>query len=130
MKQRAAVVVVKDGCVLLVYRKKNGQEYYVVPGGGVEEGETPEVAAVREAAEELGLTVTLGERLATVEGGDRTEHYFRAAAFEGDPELGGPERDRQSADNVYRLEWVPADRLATLALKPEHARRLCLACLS
>jgi 8-oxo-dGTP pyrophosphatase MutT (NUDIX family) len=116
---------VKGGCVLLLYRKKNGQEYYVVPGGGVEDGETPEVAAVREAEEELGLTVTPGDKLATVESSDRTEHYFRVAAFEGELQLGGPERDRQSDENVYRLEWIGADRLPAIDLKPDHARQLC-----
>ena len=57
---RSAVIVIEQRNVALIKRVKNGCCYYTCPGGKVEEHETVEEAAIREAYEELGLVVTLG----------------------------------------------------------------------
>jgi ADP-ribose pyrophosphatase YjhB (NUDIX family) len=60
-KHAAGVLfVAPDGDILLLRRTGTpGQDSYVghwsLPGGGVEEGETPEVGAAREAKEEMGV---------------------------------------------------------------------------
>jgi 8-oxo-dGTP pyrophosphatase MutT (NUDIX family) len=59
MRDRGSVVIIEDGKVALIERMKNGNHYYVFPGGGVEKGETPEQTAIREAFEELGVTVKI-----------------------------------------------------------------------
>jgi 8-oxo-dGTP diphosphatase len=64
----AAAVVVHDGKLLLVRRRvAEGALSWQFPAGAVEQGETFEEAAVREAAEEAGLNVqavqVLGERV-------------------------------------------------------------------
>jgi len=56
---RGAVVIVDDEKVALIERVRGGRTYYLFPGGGTEEGETPEDAARREACEELALSVQL-----------------------------------------------------------------------
>lgn len=65
MRHRAGGVLVEDGKVLLVHRikEKDGiiDEYYVIPGGGIEEGETIEDATKRELKEEVGIDVELTE---------------------------------------------------------------------
>ena len=48
-------IILKDGKVLLNYLGKHG--CYEFPGGGIEAGETPEEALVREVAEETGRIV-------------------------------------------------------------------------
>lgn len=55
----------------------------------------------------------------------RTEHCFLAASHRGKLRLGGPERGRQSVNNVYKLEWVDAERMEDIPLHPSHARRVC-----
>lgn len=52
------MLVTDDGMVLLIKRADTGQ--WAFPGGVIEEGETPETAAVRECEEEIGYTPTLG----------------------------------------------------------------------
>lgn len=48
-------VIVKDGMILLSH--ETGTGWWLVPGGGLEEGETPEACCVRETEEETGLIV-------------------------------------------------------------------------
>lgn len=64
----AAAIIVRDGRLLLVQRRvSEGSLSWQFPAGAVEHGETFERAAVREVAEEVGLTVqavkVLGERV-------------------------------------------------------------------
>lgn len=49
MRNRGSVVIAENGKVILIKRVRNESVYYVFPGGGIEEGETPEQAAKREA---------------------------------------------------------------------------------
>ena len=48
-------VVVRDGMILLSHETKSG--WWLVPGGGIEEDETPEQCCIRETEEETGLIV-------------------------------------------------------------------------
>jgi ADP-ribose pyrophosphatase len=58
----AGVVVVREGKVLLVQRgKEPGKGLWAVPAGMVDLGETSQDAAAREAREETGLEVEVGE---------------------------------------------------------------------
>ena len=54
----ARAVILKDGKVLLNYIEKF--DCYECPGGGIEAGETPEEAMIREVAEETGRVVIPG----------------------------------------------------------------------
>ncbi|MCX5137609.1 NUDIX hydrolase [Streptomyces sp. NBC_00340] len=51
-------ITVDGGRVLMIRRRqREGKLSWAFPGGGIEAGETPEVAAVREVAEETSLEV-------------------------------------------------------------------------
>ena len=52
---RSAVIIVDNEQVALIERVRDRHTYSVFPGGTVEEGETVEAAAIREAYEELGV---------------------------------------------------------------------------
>lgn len=117
---RGAVVIVESGKVALIERVNERGTYYVFPGGGVEPGETIRDAAIREAYEELGLSVRLGELLCVVHFTDE-QHYFAAHTVAGAFGAGnGPEVSSPGAGS-YRPVWLP---LAELAQRPVYPARL------
>ena len=60
----ASCVVLREGVVLMTREKDSeGNLKYNLPGGGVEMGETPMEAAMREVKEETELTVEIGRFL-------------------------------------------------------------------
>jgi len=52
---RVCAAVVRDDAILMVEHRHDERVYWTLPGGGVERGETAEVAVVRELFEETGL---------------------------------------------------------------------------
>lgn len=53
MRHRATALIIRDKKLLLI--REGG--YCYTPGGGIQEGETPEGAIVRECMEEIGVSV-------------------------------------------------------------------------
>ncbi|MBU2566497.1 NUDIX domain-containing protein [Patescibacteria group bacterium] len=104
-----------------MHRYNCGKEYYVLPGGGVEDSETPEQAAIREAKEETGLEVVLSERLIDyVDPRDGNPHiYFFVSFFSGKIALGGEEAVINNPEDFYELEWHPLDELEAITFYPE-----------
>jgi 8-oxo-dGTP diphosphatase len=104
----AAAVIVKGGRVLLVRRRvKEGTLSWQLPAGEVETGETAGQAAVREAGEEVGLTVAetkmLGERVHPATG--RTMVYVACDVVDGEARVVDDEE-------LAELAWAERDELA------------------
>lgn len=61
-KIAGAFIFSSDGKLLLGKSHKGGvyKDRWIVPGGGIEEGETPEQAMAREIREEVGIDVSTG----------------------------------------------------------------------
>ncbi|GGK37401.1 DNA mismatch repair protein MutT [Deinococcus malanensis] len=105
--------------VLLMRRRKEGRVYATLPGGGIEEGETPAQACARELLEEVNLEVDVLEEVLTLENQGNQEHYFRVVWRSGEMRLGdGPEGVRHSEQNWYNPEWVSVDDLDGVNLVP------------
>lgn len=57
-RYRACGAVIVQEKILMVRHVHDGRDYWTLPGGGIEEGETPEEAAAREVLEETGVAVS------------------------------------------------------------------------
>ncbi|MED1203175.1 NUDIX hydrolase [Heyndrickxia acidicola] len=119
MRNRGSVVLIKDNTVCLIKRKRDGLVYYVFPGGGIEEGETPEAAAEREALEELGVKVEIHKCISKIEY-QGTQYFFLAEILDGAFGTGrGKEyTDKNRERGTYLPMWVEIDKLSALNVKP------------
>ncbi|MDR3576934.1 MAG: NUDIX domain-containing protein [Anaerolineaceae bacterium] len=124
-KNRATAMIIRNGKLLLIQRHRPGRDFYVLPGGGLKLEESFEEACIREVKEETGLDVLairLVSRYITLE---KEENYYLTQVTEAEPVLGGPEVERQSADDSYAFVWVDAAQLESLDLHPAAAQRIC-----
>ena len=116
MRIRAGVVLVEDDRVALIERFRGGNHYYVFPGGGVDEGETIEEAAIREMEEETGLRVTVRCKLAEIYFGLSTQHYYLAERVGGEYGSGTGEEftdadPENPTEGIYIPVWMPMEEL-------------------
>lgn len=122
------VAVVLDGeRVLVIKRRRKGLEYAVLPGGGVEAGESAADATLRELHEETSLTARIGSLLWHRSDDAREATYFLMSYVRGAPMLSGDEAREHSLDNSFVLTWSTAEELDTLKLQPKAIRPLLTA---
>lgn len=118
VRKSARAILFHEQDVLLIHRRRGSETYHVLPGGGVEAGETPLEACRREVREETGFDLPDFRAVELDDGFGCSTHVFWAEVNEPGVRLGGPEVDRSSASNVYELVWVRVDSLAAIALRP------------
>ena len=121
MRTRAGVVLIEDDKVALIERHRAGLDYFVFPGGGVDEGETPEQAAIREAMEELGVEVAIKQKVAVIHFGQSTQVYFLVDRVGGEFGTGTGEEYTDSdpddpEEGIYIPAWMPIHEL------PQHEK--------
>jgi ADP-ribose pyrophosphatase YjhB (NUDIX family) len=109
-KLAVAVLVLRNGRILLGKRGLGTREpgKWSFPAGFVERGERVESAAAREAREETGLDVTIGELvgLYSDEGEPVVLAVYAATATYGEPKAG---------DDLTEVGWFDAAALPELA---------------
>lgn len=107
--------------ILLIHRWKAGRDYYVIPGGTIEAGETPVEAARREIREELGYHLTASQlqpAFACSNLGRQETYFFAKLTTAETPAIAGEEKERSSAANIYRPQWLDRQALPQLNLQP------------
>lgn len=87
-KNRAQCLIVREHKILCVRHSQDGREYYCLPGGGIEDGETPKQAAKRELLEECGVTGKNLRLLAKVMHKGHYNYTFSAEIGKQEPALG------------------------------------------
>lgn len=123
-KARSAVLITKNDKVLFIERIKVSEPmYYVLPGGGVEEGETPEEAAIREMKEELGVDVEISSKEKDLLQTDRETWIVRATLKDG-TEPQWLEAHKQAPGNSYKVVWLPVGVLSSAPVFPRGVIRM------
>lgn len=105
-RNRGAAIIVQEGKIALIKRIQEDETYYVFPGGGIEEGETPEEATKREIFEELGVHIKVEHLIAKVEY-KGTEYYFNADIVGGVFGSGKAEEFEMKDRGIYIPLWLP-----------------------
>ncbi|MBL8063888.1 MAG: NUDIX domain-containing protein [Anaerolineales bacterium] len=127
MRNRAGIILIHEGKLALMERHKQGRHYFAFPGGGVDEGETDEQAAVREAEEELGIRVEIVHRTAEVRrSGRRNQIYFLVRWVDGEFGTGtGEEYDEPDEFNgTYNPVWMPLEEILKNNVVPHQLAEL------
>ena len=113
-KTRYQGAIVRDGEILLIQHREHatGVAYWLLPGGGMEPGETPEATVVREMREETGLDVRI-ERLLLDVPSEPGGYYERAHTYLCTPTGGHaapgyePEEDASAQYGIVGVRWFP-----------------------
>jgi len=111
----AYVVCVHDGAVLLSRFVRSGR--WTLPGGGIDHGEHPEAAAVREVMEETGYVITLGPLIGVDSAQWKHAHDGRPIDMHAlrilyTGEVVGGELRFEENGSTDMAEWVPLGDVA------------------
>lgn len=114
-RDRSQSMVIRGNRILLVEHQLFGRDFFNLPGGGIEENETPEQAALRELEEECQVKGTLIRPLTVEYKPDFESRVFTflveipedAVAKTGiDPELPADEQ------SIIGVKWMRLDEIA------------------
>lgn len=128
-RTRVAGIVPMNGGFAFMHRvnvknREDYQDYYTFPGGGLEEGETPEEGTIREIKEEFGIEVKIVRKMYETfsERFQRKEIFYLCEYVKGEFGTGdGPEfsNDPNYADcGKYIPEIVKREEIPNMVLLP------------
>lgn len=117
MRNRSVVFVIRNKKILmekLSYPSLGDRVFYSIPGGGIEDGETPEQAAIRELKEECGLDGTIVRKLTELYNNDRTEHVFEVKVPDDQEPITGydPEEAENEDPPLKEVLWLSLDEIS------------------
>ena len=129
--RRAAVALVvvpaeasAEPCVLLTLRPMNIKRHsnqYALPGGRLDEGETPSQAALRELHEELGVELPPGEIIGPLDDYATRSGFLITPIVVWGGEMGEMAPDPGEVDSVYRIPFADLLDPAIPRLTPSDA---------
>lgn len=123
VRVRVAAIILQDDALLMVKHQKEDQSYWMLPGGGVNNGETLHEALVREIMEETCLDIEAGDLVLVNDSiaPDHTRHvvnlHFLAKILSGWPAPGSDAR-------ICEVAYIPVDMLPEVPMRPDYGTAL------
>ena len=123
---RVAGILIEDDRILLIEHTKNNRKYWLVPGGGVDWGESAAEALIREFKEETSLNIEVEKFLfisETIAPG-KQKHvinlYFKIKKAENSSNIMKLGEEEMLTD----LRFIPEDEIKNIKLYPNIKEKL------
>lgn len=128
MRKRSGIILIENNKLALIERHRAGLHYFAFPGGGVDEGESPQQAAIREAEEELGIIVEIKQKVAEVFFNGNIQYYFLAQKLSGEFGTGTGEEygEYNPIHGTYHPLWMPLEEVINKNVVPNELAKLVL----
>ena len=112
-RSRSVAIVIRDGKILMERVVYFGREFFTVPGGGIEDGETPEQAVLRELKEECGLDGKIVRPLAKLYKSNGTAEYSFEVEVSREQEAITGYDPEESTENppLKEVLWMSLDEI-------------------
>jgi ADP-ribose pyrophosphatase YjhB (NUDIX family) len=116
---RVAVVIPRENEILLVRHVKGNRQYWLIPGGGLNWGETIEDCARREIKEETNMDIKLLKLLFVSESvSQEFERHLVNLFFLGQVLNPGDPIQVVSDERIQEACYVPVEKLRDIELHP------------
>ena len=122
MRKTARAIILDENKRILVFERNRrdgifgkSHHYYSIPGGGVEEGETPEQAVIRELSEEMLIDIAPQKLIIhQLDPANQREHfYYLARIISGTPTFNTSSEEAANAalkgKDIFLIAWVELD---------------------
>jgi len=128
MRQRAGIILIRDDQVALIERHRAGLHYFIFPGGGMDDGESAEEAAIREAEEELGIKVEIKQKIAEIQFKVNRQYYFLVNWMDGEFGTGTGDEygEYDPAHGTYLPLWMPVNEITEKNVLPKPLVKIVL----
>ncbi|MCL2773467.1 MAG: NUDIX hydrolase [Oscillospiraceae bacterium] len=110
---RAQCLAIRDNKILMVKHKHSENEWnHCLPGGGIEKGETPEQAAIRELQEECLVSGKIIKKISEyVDSFDFCIYTFQADIGEQIPMLGKDPELPENNQILAEVQWLSLNEI-------------------
>jgi ADP-ribose pyrophosphatase YjhB (NUDIX family) len=114
---KSRCIIVNEGKMLLC--KTIGQDYYFLPGGSLNDTETPQEVLVRELKEEFDSDITEVKELTTFRNTDQSfdETITLFSAKFTDPVIYSTQKMKLKDGSDIEAEWIEIEKIATQNVK-------------
>jgi len=115
-RSRSMALITRGDKILVVKHRFPDRSFYILPGGGVESGEDPEVTVIRELKEECGLDGTIIRPLnVTFKDNGRKEYVYEVSIpDDAEPVMGMDPEIPANEQILVEVAWKRLEELMNM----------------